>query len=252
VGRTPRTRQPSSSAAVFSSRGPERRDPMTGETKPADELPDWKCSVGRSQADVVAMLPDRHSRNLGLSFRPSPHSSRNRLARTLWGIAWLFLFRPSPRILHGWRRSLLRLFGARIGRQVVVHPSASIWGPWNLEMGSHSCLGPRVDCYCVDAIRIGAYASVSQYSFLCTASHDPDTPNMTLTTAPIVIGAHAWIAADVFIAPGVAVEEGAVVGARSTVLKRVPAWTVVAGNPVRTIRSRGRAVAGGTELDRSS
>src|SRR5258707_401432 len=118
-------------------------------------------------------------------------------------IAWLFLFRPSPRILHGWRRFLLRLFGARIGRSVAVHASARIWGPWNLEMGSYCCLSPRVDCYSVATMSIGAYATISQYSFLCTAGHGPDTPDMTLTTSPIVIGDHAWVAADAFIAPGV-------------------------------------------------
>jgi putative colanic acid biosynthesis acetyltransferase WcaF len=101
----------------------------------------------------------------------------------------------------------------------------------------------------VTKVQIGAYATVSQYSFLCTASHDPDTPDMKLTTAPIIIGDHAWIAADVFVAPGVAIREGAVVGARSTVLKDVPAWTVVAGSPPRIIRPRSREVAGSTSSD---
>jgi putative colanic acid biosynthesis acetyltransferase WcaF len=101
----------------------------------------------------------------------------------------------------------------------------------------------------VTKVHIGAYATVSQYSFLCTASHNPDTPDMKLTTAPITIGDHAWIAADVFVAPGVAIGEGAVVGARSTVLKDVPVWTIVAGNPLRIIRTRSRAVAGSTSSD---
>jgi putative colanic acid biosynthesis acetyltransferase WcaF len=106
-------------------------------------------------------------------------------------VAWTILFRPSPRIFNGWRRTLLRFFGGRIGRGVVLRPSARIWAPWNLEMGPYSTLGDQVDCYSVDAIRIGAYATVSQYGFLCASSHDPDSPDMTLTTAPIVIGDHA-------------------------------------------------------------
>jgi putative colanic acid biosynthesis acetyltransferase WcaF len=114
-------------------------------------------------------------------------------------------------------------------------------------MGPRSCLSPQVDCYSVDTVRIGAYATISQYSFLCAASHDPDSPDMMLTTSPIIIGDHVWIAADVFIAPGVTVEEGAVIGARSSVFKDVPAWTIVAGSPARILRKRARVVADDTD-----
>lgn len=176
-------------------------------------------------------------------FRPSPHPLANRLVRQAWSVVWILLFRPSPRVLHGWRRFLLRLFGARLGHKAVVHASARIWAPWNLEMGPFSCLSHGVDCYAVDRIRIGAYATVSQYSFLCAASHDIDAPDMTLTTAPIEIGDHAWVAADAFVGPGVTLGEGAVVAARASVFRDVAPWTVVAGNPARPLRQRSRAVA---------
>ena len=105
-------------------------------------------------------------------------------------------------------------------------------------MGDHSCLGDGVDCYCVDTIRLGANVTVSQYTFLCTASHDYCRLDMPLVTSPITIEANAWVAADVFIGPGVTVGSGAVVGARSTVLKDVQPMIVVAGNPARTLRKR--------------
>jgi putative colanic acid biosynthesis acetyltransferase WcaF len=105
-------------------------------------------------------------------------------------------------------------------------------------MGDHSCLSEAVDCYCVDKIRIGPYSTVSQYSFLCTASHDYTNPNMQLVTAPIVIGERVWITADVFVAPGVAIGDGAVVSARSSVFADVEPWTVVAGNPARAVKPR--------------
>jgi putative colanic acid biosynthesis acetyltransferase WcaF len=113
-----------------------------------------------------------------------------------------------------------------------------IWAPWNLEMGDYSCLSQNVDCYCVAKIKIGPHATVSQYSFLCTASHDFENPHMPLITAPIAIADGAWIAADVFIGPGVTVGEGAVVGARATVFQAVEPWTVVGGNPAKVIKKR--------------
>lgn len=169
---------------------------------------------------------------------PSPHSRANQLMRILWRTVWLLAYRPSPKIFHGWRRLLLRMFGAKIANNAYPHPSVKIWAPWNLEMGPLSCLGPDVDCYCVDRVVVGARATVSQYSFLCTATHDYRDPLMPLVTAPIVIGERAWVAADVFIGPGVTIGEGAVVGARSSVFRNVDPWTVVAGNPARILNNR--------------
>ena len=173
-----------------------------------------------------------------LSQCPSSHSFGNKLARLLWRVVWRTLYRPSPRPFHAWRRALLRLFGAKIGRGAHPYPSADIWAPWNLEMGDYSCLSEEVDCYSVGQIRLGSHATVSQYSFLCTASHDYTLQNMPLTSSPIVIERGAWVAADVFVGPGVTVGEGSVVGARSTVMRDVMPWVVVCGNPARVIRSR--------------
>jgi putative colanic acid biosynthesis acetyltransferase WcaF len=85
---------------------------------------------------------------------------------------------------------------------------------------------------------LGAYATISQYAYLCGATHDYSDPALPLLSAPIVIEDYAWVCADVFIGPGVTVGQGAVVGARSSVYKDVPAWKVVAGNPARVIKER--------------
>lgn len=98
-------------------------------------------------------------------------------------------------------------------------------------MGPHSCLADEVDCYCVAPILLGEHATVSQYSYLCSASHDYHDAAMPLVIAPIVIEAEAWVAADVFVGPGVRVGTGAVIGARSTVMQDVEPWAVVAGSP---------------------
>jgi len=170
--------------------------------------------------------------------RATPFSLQNKIYRVLWKAVWVFLFRPTPRSFHAWRCLLLRTFGAKLGEAVHPYPSACIWAPWNLEMGDHSCLSEHVDCYCVDTIRIGPHATVSQYSFLCTASHDHRYPAMPLVTAPITIGERAWIAADVFVAPGVTIGDGAVVTARSSVFSDIESWTVAAGNPAKSVKKR--------------
>ncbi len=114
-------------------------------------------------------------------------------------------------------------------------------------MGDYSCLGDHVDCYCVDKIRIGAHATVSQYSYLCAASHDYTDPAMPLMTAPISIGERAWVTADVFVAPGISIGEGAVVLARSSVFRDIEPWVVAAGSPATAIKPR--VWRQGTETD---
>jgi len=169
---------------------------------------------------------------------PKTLTLSNKVIRSLWRFVWLLFYRPTPRIFHWWRCNLLRLFGAKIGKSVHPYPSSQIWAPWNLEMGDSSCLSEGVDCYCVDKIFIGSHTTVSQYSFLCTASHDYTQKDMPLVTAPIIIGNRVWITADVFVGPGVTIGDGVVVSARSSVFGDIPPWTVARGNPAIPFKSR--------------
>jgi putative colanic acid biosynthesis acetyltransferase WcaF len=162
----------------------------------------------------------------------------NKIRRMIWQLTWSLLYRPTPTFMHGWRRCLLRCFGAHIEAGAHPYPSVRVWAPWNLTMKRHSCLAPHVDCYCVAPVTLEAHAIVSQYSYLCTATHDFRSQAFPLVAAPIVVGAHAWVTADVFIGPGVTVGEGAVVGARSTVVRSVAPWSVVAGPSQREIGLR--------------
>lgn len=167
----------------------------------------------------------------------------NKAARALWTVVWLLFYRPTPRPLHAWRRALLRVFGAKIGRGAMPYPDAVVWAPWNLVMGDYSTLGEGVDCYSVARVEIGPHASVSHRVFLCTASRDMDDPDHPLIAAPIVIERYGWIAAEAFVAPGVTIAEGGVAAARAVVTRNVPAWTVVGGNPAKPIRERKRREA---------
>lgn len=163
---------------------------------------------------------------------------KNKLGRLLWGWVWLLLFRPTPRPLHVWRAFLLRLFGAKIGKNVSIYASARIWAPWNLTMECCSVLGDRVDCYSVGKIILGEGAIVSQDSCLCGATHDYTATSFDLVIRPIRIEQRAWVCARSFVAPGVTVGEGAVVAACAVVTKDVEQWTVVGGNPAKFIKKR--------------
>lgn len=163
--------------------------------------------------------------------------------RLLWESVRMILFRPfCGRFFMPWRGLLLRVFGAKLARGAHVYASARIREPWNLEMGKDSCLASESICYNVDKVILEERATVSQRSFLCTASHDIDSPHHPLITAPIRICSHAWVAAEAFIGMGVTVGEGAVVGARASVFRDVAPWHVVGGNPAIFIRNRVKVI----------
>jgi putative colanic acid biosynthesis acetyltransferase WcaF len=166
-------------------------------------------------------------------------SKRNQVARFIWNLIWAVFARPFPRSVgNQWKLFLLRLFGAKVHRTSVVYSTVRIYMPWNLEMAEFSCLSPEVDCYNVDKIFIGAHSTVSQKTYLCSASHDVTKSTHPLITAPIIIEDQVWIGADAFIGMGVTIGQGAVVGATSSVYKNVSPWTIVGGNPAKFIKNR--------------
>ncbi|MBN3788772.1 WcaF family extracellular polysaccharide biosynthesis acetyltransferase [Burkholderia sp. Ac-20353] len=172
-------------------------------------------------------------------FTEPSFSFGNRLRRQIWNITYAILFRLSPRPCHGWRAFLLRMFGAKLGQHVHVYPNARIWAPWNLEIGSHVGIADGVTIYNMDAIRIGDFCVVSQGAHLCGGSHDYNSANFQLVAAPIVLQPRVWVCAEAFIAPGVTIPRGAVIGARSVVTRSLPdTWAVYAGMPARKIGER--------------
>ncbi len=159
------------------------------------------------------------------------------LARIAWTLAWP-AFRFSPRPLFGWRRFLLRLFGARVGGNVHVYASAEIYMPWNLEIGDWSAVGEGALIYNLGPVSVGRHVTISHWAHLCAGTHDHTRPDMPLLKPPICIEDQAWICADAFVGPDVTVGEGAVVGARAVVVGDVQPWDIVAGNPARSIGRR--------------
>ena len=165
------------------------------------------------------------------------YSSGEMIRRVLWAFGqWLFRFSPRP--CFGWRRFVLRCFGARLGGHVHVYPSTRIYFPWNLTVGDWTAIGEEALIYNLGPVTLGQKVTVSHRAHLCAGTHDYTRPELPLLKPPIEIADQAWICADAFVGPGVKIGEGAVVGARAVVVKDVEPWTVVAGNPARVIKKR--------------
>jgi len=156
----------------------------------------------------------------------------------LWWIVQSTLFRASPQVAYGWRRFLLRLFGCSVGKGVMIRPTVEITYPWKVTIGDYSWIGHDVTLYSLGELHIGANVVVSQSSYLCTATHDMQNPSFDIYDRPVFIEDEVWIAADVFVSPGVRIGRGAVVGARSTVFHDLPPMMLSIGNPAKPVRPR--------------
>jgi putative colanic acid biosynthesis acetyltransferase WcaF len=180
----------------------------------------------------------RHYQDLCIYKVPQGFRGRPAWFVQLWWIVQAGLFKTSPQVCYGWRRFLLRLFGARIGKNVIIRPSATITYPWKLAIGDWCQIGDHVTLYTLGEIIIGEHVVVSQHSYLCAGSHDHTRATFDIWSETIRIEPEAWLATNVFVGPGVTVGHGAVLGAASVALKDVPAGMICAGNPFRVIKPR--------------
>jgi len=169
---------------------------------------------------------------------PAGFRGRSAVIVQLWWIVQATVFRASPQFLYGWRRFLLRLFGAQIGEGVLVRPTARIVYPWKLTVGDQSWIGDFAEIYCLGPITIGRNAVVSQYAYLCTGSHDIRAIGFDIFAKPITVEDEAWVAAGAFIHPGVTIRRGSVVGARAVVMADTQPMGIYVGDPARKVSER--------------
>lgn len=179
-----------------------------------------------------------HYQKLDAFTLPKNFRGRSSIIVQLWWVVQSTIFSCSPQAMYGWRRFLLRLFGAKIGSDVIIRPSARITYPWKLSVGDNSWIGDDVVLYSLAQISISNNAVISQGSYLCTGSHDYQAESFDIYAEPITIEAEAWVATDVFIAPGVAVGRGAVIASRSSVYKNMPEGMICMGCPAIPIKPR--------------
>jgi putative colanic acid biosynthesis acetyltransferase WcaF len=172
----------------------------------------------------------------------SNHAARKytpveQLRRIAWSFGrWLVVLSPRP--FFGWRRVVLRMFGARIGAHVNIYPTAHLYMPWNVEIGDWSALGEDVFVYSLGKVRIGKNVTLSYRSHVCAGTHDLEDPAQPLLKPPVTLEDGVFVGTEAFMGPGVTVGRGAVVGARAVVVKNVAPLDIVAGNPARVIGKR--------------
>lgn len=165
-------------------------------------------------------------------------SNRELIGRLIWEVIGTHLFAWSPRQAWAWRRWILSLFGANIGRGVRIYPSVKIAVVWNLTISDDVAIGDSAVLYSLGVISIGARTTISQYAHLCAGTHDYRSVAFDLIKSPITIGSDVWICADAFVGPGVTIGDGAILGARAVTLCNIPGNVIAVGNPAHVTKVR--------------
>jgi len=162
--------------------------------------------------------------------------------RSKWFIGiWIlfeFLFVTNPlQLSSALRAAVLRLFGARIGRGVIMRPRLRVKFPWRLEIGDRSWIGESVWLHNQGQMSIGSDCVISQDSFLTTGSHDWQH-TMDLLVKPVRIGSGVWITSRCMVLQGVEIGDNALVLPGSVVNRSLEAQSICGGVPARFLRRR--------------
>ncbi len=179
---------------------------------------------------ITTEIPDPKQRNF------FPQSFGKRVAGFWWSFVRHTLFRWSPPPLNGWRRWLLRRFGATVHPSVCIAPSVRVDYPWNLAVDREVVIAHNVIINCMGRVDIGAGTRISQYAHLCAGTHDYLRRDMKIVSRPITIGKGVWIAVDAFVGPEVTIGDRSLLAARSSAFSDLPSGYVCIGEPAKPYR----------------
>lgn len=173
------------------------------------------------------------------NFSPGDYDKgASKLKQFIWYFVNVFFVRASWNPFMGIKVFLLKLFGARIGKGLVIKNNVVIKQPWFLTIGDNCWLGENVWIDNIDRVNIGSDVCISQGAMLLTGNHDYTVPSMPYRNAPITIENGAWIGAQSVVCPGVVVDECAILTVGSIATKDLEAYGIYQGNPAQKIRVR--------------
>ncbi len=158
--------------------------------------------------------------------------------RTLWFFINALFFISPLNPFSGIKVRLLRLFGAKIGKGVVIKPSVNIKYPWNLEIGNYSWIGEKVWIDNLDLVSIGENCCLSQGALLLIGNHDYKKETFDLIVEPIYIEDGVWVGAKSIVTGGVTCANHSVLAVNSVASSNLEPFGIYRGNPAIKVKTR--------------
>ncbi|MDF1809629.1 MAG: hypothetical protein P1U42_08035 [Phycisphaerales bacterium] len=183
---------------------------------------DQSTQTNPSNAEPVAEPP-----------RKSPWSMKAKIIRLGWGICELLFWKLSPTWAWGFRRFMLRMFGASVGQRVKIHPSVKVIIPWHIKIGDDVVVHERAILYALGDIEIGDQSEIGPLVHICAGTHDYTDPAFTLLRQPITIGKRCVLCAASFVAPNVTLSDGTILMPRAAIYSDTRSGACYNGNPAK-------------------
>ena len=156
----------------------------------------------------------------------------------IWLIVNALIFRNPLIFIQGIKTWLLRMFGAQLGKGLVIKPGVNVKFPWKLKIGDHVWIGENVWIDNLDHVIIGDHVCISQGALLLTGNHDYKLPSFDYRNAPIIIEDGVWIGAKATVCPGVVCQSHSILTVNSVATSKLEAYKIYQGNPASQIRER--------------
>lgn len=163
---------------------------------------------------------------------------RGTLTRVLWHLVNAVVFDSWLAPVSGFKCSVLRAFGAKVGRRVVIKPRVNIKYPWRLQIRDDVWIGEGVWIDNLADVVIASNVCLSQGVYLLTGNHDYRDPKFGLIVKPIHIEDGVWIAARTMVGPGVTMAAESVLAAGSALFSDTEENSIYRGNPATRVRLR--------------
>jgi putative colanic acid biosynthesis acetyltransferase WcaF len=158
--------------------------------------------------------------------------------QVIWYLVNVFFFKNAYNVFSSIKTGLLKAFGAKLGKGVVIKPSVNIKYPWKLTIGDHSWIGENVWIDNLSEVTIGNHVTISQGGLLITGSHDHTKQGFDFITRPIILEDGVWICAGAIVLGGVTCKSHSILGTHATAEKNLEAYTIYKGNPALPIGER--------------
>lgn len=172
------------------------------------------------------------------SFRNNDYQPGSALKRAMWYVVSLVFFQSYLFPFSGLKAQLLRIFGASVGKGLVIKPSVRIKYPWFLEIGDHVWIGESAWIDNLARVHIGSHVCISQGAMLLTGNHNYKKPTFDLMLGQIHIEEGAWIGAKALVTPGRRVGSHAVLTAGSTAYSDLEPYGIYTGLPAVQVSKR--------------
>lgn len=170
-------------------------------------------------------------------FNNDRYKPGNPVKRILWYLFNAAFFNSAFPVIK-FKIAVLRLFGAKIGKGVVIKPYVNIKYPWFLRVGNNVWIGEKVWIDNLGFVVIHDNVCISQGAMLLCGNHHYKRVAFDLIVGNITIEEGAWIGAQSVVCPGVKVGSHAVLTVNSVATSHLLPWSVYQGNPAQKVKDR--------------